>query len=90
MDGIATVEPFKKGSEGVRTRWTKQEYVINKPQPKCIELGIKEILLKVAHEQVSIGGGHMGAHGCALDLEVMVGIEGDAVVGKDKLSWTRN
>ena len=33
MDGISTVEPFKEGSEGVRTMAPKQEYVIDKPQP---------------------------------------------------------
>ena len=39
----------------------------------------------MAHEQVSIVGGHTGAHGCPLNLEEMLGIEGEAVVGKDKL-----
>ena len=48
-----------------------------------IELGVKEILLKVAHEQICIGGDHMGAHGFAFDLKVMMGFE--EVVGEDKL-----
>ena len=38
----------------------------------------------MVHEQVSIGGGHMGAHGCAFDLEEVTGVEGE-VVGKDIL-----
>ena len=42
-------------------------------------------MFKVAHGQVSIGGGHMGAHGHAFDLEEMTGVEGEVVVGKDKL-----
>ena len=39
----------------------------------------------MAHNQVGIGGGHTGAHGCAFDLEEMTGVKGEAVVGKDKL-----
>ena len=46
---------------------------------------MKEILFEVAHEQVSIGGGHMGAHGYASDPEEMTGVEGEVIVGKDKL-----
>ena len=38
---------------------------------------VEEILFEVAHEQVSIGGGHTGAH----DLEKMTGVEGEIVVG---------
>ena len=38
----------------------------------------------MAHEQFSIGG-HTGAHGHAFDLEEMTGVEGEIVVGKDKL-----
>ena len=39
----------------------------------------------MAHEQVGIGGGHTGVHGRAFDLEEMMGVEGEVVVGKDKL-----
>ena len=39
----------------------------------------------MAHEQIGIGGGHMGIHGRAFDLEVMMGVEGEVVVGEDKL-----
>ena len=28
--------------------------------------------------------GHTGAHGHACDMEVMMGVEGDVVVGEDK------
>ena len=45
-----------------------------------IELRTKEILVKMAHELVSIGGSHTGA----FDLEVMTRVEGDDVVGEDK------
>ena len=45
----------------------------------------------MAHEQISIGGGYTGAHGRAFDLEVMMGVEGEVVVGEDKwVSLTRN
>ena len=52
---------------------------------------IKEFLLKVAHEQIGIGGGHTGAHGRAFDLEVMVGVEGEVLwVRINWVSLTRN
>ena len=65
----------------------EEEYAIDKPQLEVgfKELGIKEILLKVAHEQVGIGRGHMGAHVRALELEEIMGIEGKIVVGEDKM-----
>ena len=42
-------------------------------------------MLKVAHEQIGIGRGHTVAHGRAFDLEVMMGVEGEVVMDKDKL-----
>ena len=64
VDRIATVGPFEEGDEGVWTMWLEYEYVIDKPQLEAgfIGLGVKEILLKVAHEQISIGGGHPGSN----------------------------
>ena len=38
----------------------------------------------MAHQQVSIGEGHTGAHGRPMDPEEMSGVEGEVVVGKDK------
>ena len=35
--------------------------------------------------QVSIGSGHACAHGGSINLEVMPGVEGEMVVGEDKL-----
>ena len=35
---------------------------------------------------ISIGGGHSGTHGCALNLKVMEGVEGEVVMGKDEVS----
>ena len=75
VDRVATVEPFKEGDEGVWTMW---------PEAGFIELRVKEFLLKVAQEQIGIGGGHTSAHDRAFDLEVMMGV-GDVVVGEDKL-----
>ena len=65
----------------------EEVYAIDKPQPEVgfKEVGIKEILLKVAYEQVGIGRGHMGAHVRALELEEIMGIEGKIVVGEDKM-----
>ena len=39
----------------------------------------------MSHEQISIRGGHPGAHGRAFNLEVMMGVEGEVVVCEDKL-----
>ena len=80
-----TVKLFKEGGEGVRPIGPKQEYVVAKPQPKdgFIEFRIKGILIKVAHEQVSIVGGNTGAHGHV--FEVMTRVEGEVVLGEDKL-----
>ena len=39
----------------------------------------------MAHEQIGIGGGHTGAHGHPFNLEVMMGVEGEVVMGEDKL-----
>ena len=44
-------------------------------------LEIKEILLKIAHEQDVV----MGAHGCAFVLDIVTGVKGEVVVGEDKL-----
>ena len=39
----------------------------------------------MVHEQVGIGGSHTGTHGRTLDLEEMSVVEGEIVMGKDKL-----
>ena len=48
---------------------------------------MKEILFKETHEQVCIGRGHACAHGNSLNLEVMLGVKGEMVVGEDKLGF---
>ena len=40
--------------------------------------------------QVSIGSGHACAHGGSINLEVMPGVEGEMVVGEDKLGKLDN
>ena len=59
----------------------QQGDIINKPEPK-----VQEVLLQGSHEEISIGGGHPGTHGCALNLKVMEEVEGEVVVGKDEVS----
>ena len=39
----------------------------------------------MAHEQVKIGCGYMGADGHAFDLEEVMGVEGEVVVSEDKV-----
>ena len=61
-----------------------------KPSIKCsqrlgFESGMKEILFKETHEQVCIGRGHTFAHCSSLNLEVITGVEGEMVVGENKL-----
>ena len=83
LDGIAAVEAFKELGEGVGSMGPKKENVIDKTQPEAgfLNSGVKEILFKETHEQVRIGGGHTGAHGGSLNLEVMFGVKGEMVVG---------
>jgi hypothetical protein len=54
-----------------------EEDAIDKMQPKAAYLksGMKEILFKEVYEHIGIGGGHVGAH----DLEVMLGVKGEAL-----------
>ena len=83
MDRIGTVEAFKELDEGVGTMRPKEEDVIDKTQPEAgfLESGMNEIVFKETHEQVGIGE----HHGSSLYWEVMPGVEGEMVVGKDKL-----
>ena len=46
---------------------------------------MKEILFKETHKQIGIGGGQLCAHGSSFNLEVMLGVEREVVVGEDKL-----
>ena len=45
---------------------------------------MKEVLFKDAHEQVDVGRGHTGAHGGSLDLEVMLKVRGEVIMGEDE------
>ena len=64
----------------------QQEYVFNKPEPKVRfrVLCVQEVLQR-SHEEISIGGGYSGTHGCALNLKVIEGVEGELVVDKDEV-----
>ena len=44
---------------------------------------MKEVLFKQTYEQVGIENGHSCAHSSYLDLEVMLGLEGEVFVGGD-------
>jgi hypothetical protein len=87
LDEIAAIEAFKELGDGVGTIRSKEENVVNKMQPEAgfLKSGVKEILFKETHEQVCIGRGHTCAYGSSLNLEVMAGVEGEMVVGEDKL-----
>ena len=84
LDRIAAVEEL---GEGVVTMRPKKENVIDNMQPEAgfLESRVKEILFTETHEQVGIGRGHTGTHGGSLNLEVMFGVKGEMVVGKDEL-----
>ena len=41
----------------------------------------------MAHENVGIGGGHVGAHGRAFDLQEMTGVDGEIGMGKELSGW---
>ena len=87
FDRIATVEAFEKLGEGVGTMRQEEEDVTDEMQPEAglLESGVKEVLFKEPHEQVSIGTGHLCSHNSSLDLEVMLGVKGEVVVGVDEL-----
>ena len=59
--------------------------LINASQSGFLKSRVKDILFKETHKQVDIGGSHMCAHGGSLDLEVMLEVKGEMVVGGDKL-----
>ena len=76
MNGVMAIEAFNKLSKRVGAVGQEQEYVIGKPYPVTglVKFGMKEILFKKVHEQVSIGWGHLRAHDGSLNLEVMLGV----------------
>ena len=77
---------FKELGEEVRTIRPKRKcHRETQPGVKFLESRLKEILFNEAHDQVGIGGGHSYAYGSSLYLEVMLGVEGEVVVGKNKL-----
>ena len=66
--------------------------LLNKMQPEAgfLESGVKEILFKETHEQVSIEGSHLCTQGSSLYVEVMLGVKGEMVVGeldKGLIGW---
>ena len=46
---------------------------------------VQEVLLPRSQEEISIGGGYPGSHGCALNLKVMEGVKGEVLVSKDEV-----
>jgi hypothetical protein len=85
-DRVATIEVLREKEKGIMTMSPQQEDIINKPEPKVRfrVFRIQEVLLQGSHEEISIGGGHPGSHGCALNQKLMEGVEGEVVVGKDE------
>lgn len=65
LERVTAVGAFKVLSEGVGAMGSEEEYAINKTQPKArlIKCRTKDILFKEAHEWISIGQDHLGAHG---------------------------
>ena len=84
-DGVVTIEALKEKKKGIMTMSPRQEDIINKPEPKVRfrVFWVQEVLLQGYHEEIGIGGGNPG---CALNLKVMEGVEGEVVVGKDEVS----
>ena len=66
----------------------QQEDIINKTEPKVRfrVFEVQEVLLQRSHEEISIGGSHPGSHDHALNLKILVRVEGEVVVGKDEVS----
>jgi hypothetical protein len=85
--GEEVIKAFKELGEGVGTMRPKEENIIDKTQPEAgfLENGVKEILLKETHEEVSTVGDHLCVHGSSHYLEVMLAVEREMVVGENKL-----
>ena len=67
------VEASKEKGEGVETMRLEEENVIDKIQP---ELGFSRVEWGCPIQGIPwTGGGHAGAYGCSLDLEVKSGVE---------------
>ena len=81
-DRVATIEALREEVKGIMTMSPQQEDIINKPEPKVRF----RVLLQGSYEEISVGWDFVGTHGCALNLKVMEGVEGDVVVGKDEVS----
>ena len=85
---VTTIKGLKEEEKGIKTMSPQQKDIINKPKPKVryrVSL-VQEILLQGSHEKISVGGGHPGTHGRALNLKVMEGVKEEVVVGKDVMS----
>ena len=77
-DRIASIEALKEKEKGIMTISPQQEDIINKPEPKVLNS-------RSPPPEISIGAGHPGSHGCALNLKVIEGVEGEVVVGKGEV-----
>ena len=87
LNRIAVVEAFKELGEGVGTLMPNEENGIDKKQAEAefLESGVKEIMFKENHKQIGIGRDYMGTHSSFLDLEIMLGVEGEMLMREDKL-----
>ena len=81
------------GNEAQQRRLTTEpdpEDVVDEPTVGQGELSfrrqVEDLLLEVAHEQVSVTRSHSGAHHCAVGLKIMTVLESEAVEGEDKFS----
>ena len=75
MTGVESVQKGLKGLPRIRP-YTKDVIDVTLPEGGLEGLILQETRLQGIHEEICIGGGHLGAHGSALYLLVYVCMEG--------------
>ena len=82
FDGIVAVKAYMELGEGVGTK-SHRRNILQKIQPNArfLKSRKKEFLFKEIHEQDGVGRDHSSV----LDIEVMLGVKGEMVVGGDNL-----
>ena len=82
MTGVESVQEVLKGLPRIRP-YTEDVVNVASPEGGLDGLVLKKARLYGIHEEIRIGGGHLGAHGCALYLLVGVCMEGKYITFED-------
>jgi len=56
------------------------------PSERFEKCGAEVLWLQVSHENLRLGRRHASAHGCVLDLQIIMVLKAEVVHGEDKQS----